>query len=87
MPATKKVHATSEELNAVSSSEDSAKISAESKKDGKPEPKPEPVVKEKKAWKSAEPAKPKAQPIKDVKLEITNPDDIDIDDKGQTKLF
>jgi len=26
-------------------------------------------------------------PAKDVKLEITNPDDLDIDDKGQTKLF
>jgi topoisomerase-4 subunit A len=27
------------------------------------------------------------KPAKDVKLEITNPGDIDIDDKGQTKLF
>jgi topoisomerase-4 subunit A len=53
----------------------------------KPEPKEEQVVKEKKAWKSKETSRPKAPGVKDVKLEITNPDDIDIDEKGQTKLF
>lgn len=53
----------------------------------KPEPKEQPVVKEKKAWGSKDASKPKAPAVKDVKLEITNPDDIDIDEKGQTKLF
>lgn len=53
----------------------------------KSEPKEEPVVKEKKAWKSDNTSKPKPSVVKDVKLEITNPDDIDIDEKGQTKLF
>ena len=74
-------------LNTSPTSEDVVKLSAESKKDGKTEPKPDPVVKEKKAWKSVEPVKPAPPAVKDVKLEITNPGDIDIDDKGQTKLF
>ncbi len=30
---------------------------------------------------------PEEKPVKDVKFEITNPGDLDIDDKGQTKLF
>lgn len=42
-----------------------------------------PVDKPKKTWSST----PKVTPPKDIKLEITNPDDLDIDDKGQTKLF
>ncbi|TDQ08762.1 DNA gyrase/topoisomerase IV subunit A [Pedobacter metabolipauper] len=42
-------------------------------------------VKAKKAW--GTPDKPEAKPVKKIDLEITNPDDLDIDDTGQTKLF
>ncbi|RYG32524.1 MAG: DNA gyrase/topoisomerase IV subunit A, partial [Chitinophagaceae bacterium] len=35
----------------------------------------------------AEPEPPAEKPVKKIDLEITNPDDIDIDDKGQTRLF
>jgi topoisomerase-4 subunit A len=63
-------------------------------------PKPAEVVKEKKAWSTTEPHKdsktkalagkedkPALAQKKEIKIEITNPGDIDIDDKGQTKLF
>jgi topoisomerase IV subunit A len=33
------------------------------------------------------PAEPEAKPVKKIDFEITNPDDIDIDDKGQLGLF
>jgi topoisomerase-4 subunit A len=46
----------------------------------KPAQESKPAEQPKKAWSS--PKKPD-----DIKLEITNPDEIDIDDKGQTKLF
>jgi topoisomerase-4 subunit A len=41
---------------------------------------PKPAEQPKKTWSSPKKAD-------DIKLEITNPDDLDIDDKGQTKLF
>jgi len=43
-------------------------------------PAPKPAEQPKKTWSSPKKAD-------DIKLEITNPDDLDIDDKGQTKLF
>lgn len=46
----------------------------------KPAESSKPAEQPKKAWST--PKKPD-----DIKLEITNPDDLDIDDKGQTKLF
>ncbi|RYE28953.1 MAG: hypothetical protein EOP48_32990 [Sphingobacteriales bacterium] len=67
--------------------ENPVKESSADHKTSNPEPKEQPVVKEKKAWKSEQTGKAKPQAVKDVKLEITNPDDIDIDEKGQTKLF
>lgn len=48
------------------------------------ETKPEPSVK---AELSVTPAKPVEAPPKKIDFEITNPDDIDIDDKGQLGLF
>lgn len=46
----------------------------------KPGASSKPAEQPKKAWSSPKKAD-------DIKLEITNPDDLDIDDKGQTKLF
>jgi len=46
------------------------------------ENKPEPVVE-----KPTPPAEPEDKPVKKIDFEITNPDDIDIDDKGQLGLF
>ena len=52
----------------------------------KAEPKPE--VEKKEEPKKVEPAKPEEpKPVKKVDFEITNPDDIKIDDKGQLGFF
>ncbi|TCC98067.1 DNA gyrase/topoisomerase IV subunit A [Pedobacter psychroterrae] len=48
---------------------------------------PETDKKAKPAWNDPAEEKPVEKLAKDIKLEITNPDDLDIDDKGQTKLF
>lgn len=44
-----------------------------------------PAAKPKKAWNDPKPKEDK--PVKNITLEITNPDDLDIDDKGQLGLF
>jgi topoisomerase-4 subunit A len=60
--------------------------------DGKPvaATKPAPVIETKTepvVEKPAPPADPEDKPVKKIDFEITNPDDIDIDDKGQLGLF
>ncbi|MES2827360.1 MAG: DNA gyrase/topoisomerase IV subunit A [Bacteroidota bacterium] len=67
----------------VSITEAEAEVSEVENQDDKVEEEdlePEPIVED-----SVEPIEKPA--VKPVKFEITNPDDIDIDDKGQTKLF
>ncbi|WP_214225903.1 DNA gyrase/topoisomerase IV subunit A [Pedobacter sp. B4-66] len=71
-----------------------AKKAVETKKEAakeEPKAKPEPkeaVVTKKEATKEEPEAKPKAEtPAKEIKFEITNPNDIEIDDKGQLGLF
>ncbi|RYF96579.1 MAG: DNA gyrase/topoisomerase IV subunit A, partial [Chitinophagaceae bacterium] len=83
-----------EQLPEVASAEEPAVIQAEEK-----QPVAEPAEKAavvKQPWgkptvaqpnKESADVKPADKPVKDIKLEITNPDDVDIDDKGQTKLF
>ncbi|MNR20691.1 hypothetical protein D3C85_1375470 [compost metagenome] len=44
-----------------------------------------PAAKPKKAWNDPKPKEDK--PVKNITLEITNPDDLEIDDKGQLGLF
>jgi len=54
------------------------------------EDKPAPVIEKKTeqvAEKPAPPTEPEDKPVKKIDFEITNPDDIDIDDKGQLGLF
>jgi len=68
-------------------SEEVEALSIQSKPEEKALKIPEADKKAKPAWNDPAKEKPVEKPAKDIKLEITNPDDLDIDDKGQTKLF
>lgn len=53
----------------------------------KPKPKPEAEPVKKEEAKTEDKPQTEEKPAKKIDFEITNPDDIDIDDKGQLGLF